>query len=292
MTTISNITMYNSSLIDENAKSIPLSPHKADVKYTIQTSKLFERVYIEPIALHKMNEYIRMCSDEISWLGTVSVNGNNVTINDVYIFEQEVSGTTTILDENSMTDFALKLLDNPPDGDQQKAIDIINTMRVWGHSHVNMGVSPSGQDDKTMDELRGNIEPTEMPFMIRLIGNKKGDMKIDIYYYAMGVTALDVPWQPVVQKFELSFADELKEKIKKKTYVATPYQHNSTVHNNSGTVHTWQNQIQKKTEENTGNQRERKPDEPIADFLTRRNTANNAGWASYGDLYDNWGYGH
>ena len=48
-------------------------------------------------------------------------------------------------------------------------------MKLWGHSHVNMGVSASSQDDKQIKELKANTD-----FFIRVIMNKKDEIKIDI----------------------------------------------------------------------------------------------------------------
>ena len=85
---------------------------------------------------------------------------------------------------------------------QDNGMDIWNNMRVWGHSHVNMSTSPSGQDDKQMETFLEN----ENNFFIRIIGNKKGDFKIDIYDYEVGVLYENM-------KFDVVYDEDVRIKI-------------------------------------------------------------------------------
>src|SRR5690606_11009605 len=101
----------------------------------------------------KMFIYVDECNDEIGWLGTAKIMEGNehniVFIDDVFLFDQEVHATTTEITPEGLTEFANELIEM---GD--KGIEIWNNIKVWGHSHVNLGVSPSGQDDKQMKTFR------------------------------------------------------------------------------------------------------------------------------------------
>jgi hypothetical protein len=88
-----------------------------------------------------------------------------------------------------------------------------NTVRMWGHSHHSMGVSPSGQDDTQFNTFieRFNGEPIN-PYFIRVIMNNKGVIKADIYDEETGVRYdnVDVQTMPV---FEESFYAELQKEV-------------------------------------------------------------------------------
>jgi hypothetical protein len=204
------------------ATSTPLMPHKADPKHLVMNfgvgPKLFDHVAVTPEALEKMILYVRMCSEEIGWLGTVQEEGSTLIIDNVYLFEQEVSAAQTDLDENAMAGFANQLLEQDPDN----AFDILNRMRMWGHSHVNMGVTPSGTDDTTMKSFAKDIAGTDKPYMVRLIANKKGAMKIDIYYYDKSLVTLDVPWFLMTEVEDIAdeVFQEMQSKVKRRTYTA------------------------------------------------------------------------
>ena len=142
---------------------------------------------VTSIALAKMKCYIDGCTDEIGWFFTASQDVQNSRIyyiKDCYLFPQQVHATTTEIDNDKLTDFATKLLM------EENGMDIWNELRGWGHSHVNMGVSPSGQDDNQMEFF----SRAGQPFFVRIIANKKGELKIDLYNYETGVAFIDVPW--------------------------------------------------------------------------------------------------
>lgn len=149
-------------------------------------------VVVSKQALVKMFHYIDLCADEIGWLGTVYQDKNCFFVDDVFLFDQEVHSTTTEITPEGLSEFGTELLEKP------NGIDIWNNMRLWGHSHVNMGVSPSFQDDKQMETFKDGGHP----WFIRLIGNKKGEVKIDLYHYEYGIIYNDVPWEQEYTKEE------------------------------------------------------------------------------------------
>ena len=73
----------------------------------------------------------------------------------------------------------------------KNGIEIWNNMKVWGHSHVNMTTSPSGQDDKQIEVFAENADD----FFIRIIANKKGDFRIDLYDFTTGVIYEKLPYE-------------------------------------------------------------------------------------------------
>lgn len=128
-------------------------------------------LFISNDAYLKMQEYIEQSKKEIGWLGTCSRQDDDYIINNVYLFDQEVHETTCEITEEGLNKFALELMKTP------NGMDIWNNICLWGHSHVNMGVLPSSQDNKQLDFFLKNMKEG---FFIRYIGNKKGEIGLQI----------------------------------------------------------------------------------------------------------------
>ena len=171
----------------------------ADTKVQVIANKI-PRIGIMSDALAKMFVYVDECSDEIGWLGTVKqINEKYYIIEDVFLFDQDVHGTTTEITPEGLAEFAEELLQC------ENGMEIWNNLKMWGHSHVNMGVTPSSQDNKQMRDF-GEIGHD---WFIRLICNKKGDMKLDFFHYKLGIAYLDVPWEEVASEEEHSIQEEI-----------------------------------------------------------------------------------
>lgn len=153
------------------------------------------KVFISQKALDKMSVYVDEApgSDEIGWLGTAYREGSEFLIDDVFLFRQEVHGTTTEITPEGLEEFAMELLQ------QENGVEIWNNMKMWGHSHVNMSITPSGQDNSQMEAF----SKVGHDFFIRLICNKKGEMGIDVYFYEEGLEFHNAPWE--------TYADEQDE---------------------------------------------------------------------------------
>lgn len=167
-------------------------------------------LYILPEARQKMEIYCDLSTGEIGWLGFVKDLGENgFLIEDVALLKQEVHSTTTEITPEGLLEF----WGNTAPEDQLK-------IKLWGHSHVNMGVSPSGQDNDQMEYFKdGN------PWFIRLITNKKREYHIDIYDYENGIQVhMDqsdlITYNPKANELKKAIEDEIKEKVseKKTTY--------------------------------------------------------------------------
>lgn len=159
-------------------------------------------IIISKIALAKMQLYIEGCSDEIGWLGTVTKNDENIFfINDVFLFEQDVHGTTTEITPDGLMKFAEELLQQP-DG-----LETWNNLKLWGHSHVNMAVFASSQDDKQMEAFSNG----SIPWFLRIIANKSGDITVDLYDYSQGITYLNLPWWEEYTDEERKIENQIKE---------------------------------------------------------------------------------
>lgn len=163
----------------------------------VRILKNFEPILtINKIAMDKMKEYIDQSKLEIGWLGCAERTKEGYCIDDVFLFEQEVHSTTTEITTEGLNNFAMELMS------EENGLEKWNNMRVWGHSHVNMTTSPSSQDEKQMDLFIEN--PND--FFIRIIGNKKGSFKIDIWDFELGLIYEDM-------NYTISYEKEVEEQV-------------------------------------------------------------------------------
>lgn len=124
------------------------------------------------IAWSKLQLAIQHCAKEVGWMGTVEKNEHtgNYIITDIIVPPQEVSAASTEIDHMALVEWA-----DSHEYDTDK-------LRYWGHSHVNMGVSPSIQDERQIQEYMENrMLMYDDTFFIRGIYNKSGDAKVDVY---------------------------------------------------------------------------------------------------------------
>lgn len=169
-------------------------------------------LFIHPLALDKMDIIVTECKDEVGWLGFVKKYDDCYLLEDVMLLKQKVHGATCELDEADLAEYYSNLYINNPDN----AEEIIDSLRLWGHSHVNMGVSPSGQDDVQALEFANGNE-----WFFRLIANKNGEMEIDFYDFERDIMFKNIKWQEFrAYRLELeeSLKAEIKEKVTKMSY--------------------------------------------------------------------------
>ena len=124
-------------------------------------------MYCSDLAWVKIWRLIDHCPKEVGWLGIVSRMGDNYLIEDIYVPDQEVTGSETLIPPEAMAELCETLM--------TQGIDI-SKLRYWGHSHVNMGVTPSATDE---DQVAEYIEHVD--WFIRGIHNKRADSKVDVY---------------------------------------------------------------------------------------------------------------
>lgn len=148
-------------------------------------------VYISTLAEHKIKALVDTADTEVAWHGTVSrdKDSNSYHIEDIFVFPQEVTGTTA----DATDDYTAWLMEELDD-------DTFNKLRFHGHSHVNMGTSPSSTD-KTYQE---NMLTPIKDFYIFAIYNKKS--KYDMWIY-------DIESNTMYETEDIIYLSELTEVI-------------------------------------------------------------------------------
>lgn len=163
------------SIIDEFARTIGLikmSDGKIVFSKTLNDIGEKATLYYTEEAWMKSKLLIAMNDKEIAW-HSLAKRGEDPTkheyiIYDVLVYPQEVTGTTVTTDQ---VRYQTWLYEQPD--------EVFNNIRAQCHSHVNMGVSPSGVDTSLYERILNQLSDED--FYIFTIGNKKGDLTVIIY---------------------------------------------------------------------------------------------------------------
>ena len=198
------------------SKTVGEIDRKADLFYT-------EKAWIKQQAL------IDNFSDEVAWHG-IAKRGEDESVDeyiieDILVYPQEVTGATVNTDQEEYQNWLYEHDD-----------EVFDNIRMQGHSHVNMGVTPSGVDDSLYERILGQLDD-EM-FYIFLIWNKKGDKTVKIYDLAKNVLfeTADVDVGIIEEEIKLDeFLSDAKEKVKRKAATNYGYTGNRAVMNSKKT---------------------------------------------------------
>jgi len=160
---------------------------------------------------------------------------------EMYIPEQYCSGAEVESDPMMMVNLYKDLKEKHG---QEETNNILNNMTGWSHSHHNMGVNPSGQDQKQFKEqcenaLKSNISSPQIMFIF----NKK-----DNYYCRVWDPELNLEFENVdiiIGNYDFEWIDkEAKAKFKKKAVVKTTSKYRSNKANKAvldwHDMHNWQ----------------------------------------------------
>lgn len=131
-------------------------------------------IVFSPTAYAKMLALVMNFTDEVAWHGTVMRDGNDFYITDILVYPQEVTGVTVNTDQAEYEMWLMSLVDEE-----------FNHLRFQGHSHVNMGVSPSTTDLNHQEEILEQLKDDD--YYIFMIVNKKLEMFISIFDYANNI---------------------------------------------------------------------------------------------------------
>lgn len=170
------------------------------------------RVLLTRDAYEDMFCLVVECGKEVGWVGTVERVGRDYLIKEIFLLDQESHATTCEITADGLAEWASNVLSQRPDG-----MEVVNSIRFWGHSHVNMGTSPSGQDEQQMRIFSESCDD----FFIRGILNKAGRMEFTLYIFSIGIEIRDVEWQlhePASDARRLKWTAEIRTKVREKIY--------------------------------------------------------------------------
>lgn len=154
-------------------------------------------IAITPLALLKMQALVAAYDKELAWHGVVAKIDDVYTIQDILVYPQIATAATVDANEDEYGKWLMKNR------------DVLNNIRMQGHSHVNMGVSPSGTDLTYYKDLLVHVDD----FYIFLIVNKAGLVHVRFYDMTQNILFTDVPIQLALE----SGITNLKEWAKSQT---------------------------------------------------------------------------
>lgn len=178
---------------------------------------VFPRVLIDIKANQKLHIWAGLATGEVSGFGTIEELKTKtgqiwaIKVKDVFLAEQECTSASTEIEAEDLARLVNKLEEQglkPED------------LRLWFHSHGNMGVFWSATDDKNCDALSRECN------LLSIVVNKAGEMlaRYDIsepFRMTMDklVMTLDTDFGDEFQKM---CEEEFKGKIKPKSYLLSP----------------------------------------------------------------------
>lgn len=201
------------STIYMNTSSVDI---KIDVKEILEqyiADKQLEepKVYITAEAYVKLRKLVDDTTTEIGWYGTVTkMPGfeSVFVIDDILVYPQTVTGATCVQDDDRVFEFELNL-----------STDQVNRKRFHGHSHVNMGVTPSGVDEQFYQDILTQVDD----YFIIMITNKSGAYYTRFYDMQNNILYTGIPVQVMLDNgiaLEHWYDNATQNNIKEHTYTA------------------------------------------------------------------------
>lgn len=156
-------------------------------------------IHISNEAFNKVHAYADLCNNEISALGSVVITNGIILIEDVYLFDQIVTGSSTELSQESVANFICEYI--------KMGKDPAN-LKFWWHSHVNMNVFWSGTDTATIERFA----PSD--WFISMVSNKRGEYKIRLdIHNPLRLVFDDIP---LIRECDKSNYKDIRSEIDKK----------------------------------------------------------------------------
>jgi hypothetical protein len=129
----------------------------------------FPEIVLKYDVYRKIKAYTDLCSQEISALGSVRYENNKLIVEELYLFDQFVTGSSTTLDPKDISKFLCEYIKLGKDP---------STIKFWWHSHVNMGVFWSSTDTGTIDRFSSE-------WLLSMVTNKRGEFKLRFDLYSL-----------------------------------------------------------------------------------------------------------
>lgn len=202
---------------NEYLKSVDWSEGRINFNYLAAPETLKRRatLYLTEKAWQKISSLVNAFSKEVAWHGIARRGENDdYYIDDIVVYPQIVTAATVDTDDIAYATWLYSFDD-----------DTFNHIRMQGHSHVNMSVTPSPTDTGYWSRLMRQVQEPDVQnrFYICMIVNKRSEKYIRIYDFDKGILfeTADIDCQLIKEPDGIEqFLDDAKEKVK--DYVAKP----------------------------------------------------------------------
>ena len=171
------------------------------------------KIFMSSSVQKKLKAITELCTKEISAWISVTKKEDKYYLDDCYLPEQEVSDAAVRIESSQIARMIGAL------GPEK-----CSAFRAHYHSHVNMGVTPSGVD---VDDLRSSSK--NVPYFITIIGNKKGEMSTrfrdttkGITYHNLAIT-IETEIDPIVEQMKIEIKEKVNQKVHNVSYGTPDY---------------------------------------------------------------------
>lgn len=153
------------------------------------------------VTWRKIQAWVGMTTKEISGMGLVKQEDNELYVYDVFLIEQENTSSYTDIDDTAL----LKLFNELLSADDADNGDRIDNFKFWFHSHANMGVFWSGTDDGCIEKVMQSA-----PWFVSAVFNREGAVRVRMDLKTPRIKIDDLTW-----KIERLIPDEIMDFCKK-----------------------------------------------------------------------------
>lgn len=176
-------------------------------------AKFAPKVHIPQETWDDMMHITALVDKEVGWFTRVERSEDTFILHDVRLPTQQSSGATVEFEPEHLDNYLLELMEDSP----EDFAEVNNTLRCWAHSHNNMGVSPSGQDQKTIEGLVQNCD-----YFVAVRVNKRGEVEADVALASLGLVCEDVPVTVGAIDMERRefWKEQVKERVKAISYAS------------------------------------------------------------------------
>lgn len=223
---------------------VKMSEGKISFIKTFTCEKKTATIFYTTGAWLKLQHIISYCDKEVAWHGLVKRNEqkkDEFIVYDIEVYPQTVTGATVNTDQ---VKYQMWLMDHDD--------EVFSDIRMQGHSHVRMGVTPSTVDTNHQEQILEQLGDND--YYIFQIWNKDGrvwskiyDMEENIMYETSDVETKIL--SDVVDYNALT--DEINSLVKEKTYSKTstivPYNGSNTSKTDTNKTSNKKNEKKKET---------------------------------------------
>ena len=155
----------------------------------------------------RIHAYAMSVDSEIAGMGKVRMEGENIIVEEVMIYDQTVTGATADLSPKAMAQFQTELV---------RAGGSPKMWRLWFHSHDNMEAFFSGRDTATIDAHN------DSDWLVSLVVNKRRERKcrLDVYKpFRMYMDEIEIE---VDGQADYTVPADIKAEVELKVHKAVP----------------------------------------------------------------------
>ena len=200
------------TFMNTDTVSLQVSVREILEQYIAEKQLVEPTVYITTEANAKMRMLVDKTSSELGWYGIVTKCPglpNTYVIEDIIVYPQTVTGVTCEQDESKMFEFEMSL-----------TTEQVNHKRFQGHSHVNMGVTPSGVDEQFYQDLLKQVTD----YFIITVTNKAGNYHTRFYDIENNILYKDVEIKILTEAGTAleDWYEEAKDNLTNRSYTSVP----------------------------------------------------------------------